>query len=94
MRLDRERFLALALGLAACHHHGGTSPVDESGYDPSVWDDPNCTGFDVDVPKCVAWKKGGVAAGYLPTEECVRWDDDNNCTAKMFLRKGQLQQGD
>src|SRR5689334_13630235 len=96
MKLDRETFLALTLSLSACSgagHH--VAPTDEAAID-KVYQDPTCTGFDMDSSpmRCVSWKGGKVVGGYTPTEECVRWNDAGNCTAKMFVKSGSHEGGE
>jgi hypothetical protein len=83
--LDREKFLAFALALSACHggHHAGTA----EGFERSAYDDPSCTGFSWQESgeQCVAWRSGKVKAGFVPTAECARWDDAGRCTANVFV---------
>ena len=95
MKLDREMFLALTLGMAACAGSRAGSPVDEAALE-RAYEDPNCTGFDMEVSpmKCVAWKNGKVAKGYQPTEECVRWDEQDRCTAKEFVKNDSHARGE
>jgi hypothetical protein len=95
MRLDRETFLALALGMAACNKNANTGPVDEAAAE-RLYNDPDCTGFDVDAypMKCVAWKSGKIDKGYSPTDECVRWNDDGQCTATEFISGDRVQNPD
>lgn len=86
MVLDRETFLAVALALAGCAKHGGGAATAE-GYSP--YDDPSCTGFGYadETELCVAWRGGKVRPGWVPTAECVRWDDAGRCTANQFTHR-------
>lgn len=86
MILDRERFLAFTLALAACAKHGG-SPLAEGAPWPSA--DPECTGiaWTDESEICVAWRSGKVKSGFVPTAECARWDDAGRCTANLFQRR-------
>lgn len=89
MILDRERFLAFTLALAACAKHGPSMPVAEGGYG-GAYDDPECTGLaytDEGAEICVAWRSGKVKAGWVPTAECARWNEGGQCTANLFQHR-------
>jgi hypothetical protein len=90
MKLDRETFLTLALGMAACNKNANTGPIDEAAAE-KIYMDPDCTGFDAEAypMKCVAWKSGKIIKGYAPTDECVRWNDDGQCTAMAFVESAR-----
>jgi len=98
MKIDRKRFLALALGtsLGAC---GGSAPPAAttpsntgapmaaptgSGTVREMSNDPDCVGFDP-TNECVAWGDGNRAEGYEMTNECVRWvDPTSECNAWLY----------
>jgi hypothetical protein len=73
MNVDRERFLALALALSACHR--GMSI-----------EDPRCTAvaWVAEAPRCVGDSRGWLAPGYVDAGYCYREAPDGRCLQQEY----------
>jgi hypothetical protein len=103
MLIDRNRFLALALGMSLGACGGGQKPApapsntsgamemgttDEAGGTARTMDDLQCNGYDP-TNECVSWNDGTVLQGYAPTSECIRWTPTDECNAWAYSPTGE-----
>ena len=83
MKIDRQKFLAIALGLAGCGggqpasggqegSSGGEVEAVEVSSGGEVAPSAGCTEWDPSG-ECIAWVEDG------PAEECVEWDPSGEC---------------
>ena len=89
LKIDRQAFLALALGmnLGACY----TQASGTAGYgtQPRVMPQPTAeAGYGGPAQECVGWTPSGECnqweprneVGMSPTQECIQWDPSGECT--------------